>query len=138
MVGVYFKFIGHSPFFVPLPQRSSLNLKRLPPFYAAVLDAWRAVDGQASADLSHFFIRGPTAQVPVSNITCKLCYDLVLGANWRSPHCKLKFRPFFGTLYWPATWKQVHIMSLDRPVIDLCWRVSHGVLYTAEPLVGFR
>ena len=27
-------------------------------------------------------------------------------------------------------------MSLDRPVIDLCWRVSHGVLYTAERLVG--
>ena len=28
-------------------------------------------------------------------------------------------------------------MSLDRPVIDLCWCVSHGVLYTAERLVGF-
>ena len=28
-------------------------------------------------------------------------------------------------------------MSLDRPVIDLCRRVSHGVLYTAERLVGF-
>ena len=28
-------------------------------------------------------------------------------------------------------------MPLDRPVIDLCWRVSHGVLYTAERLVGF-
>ena len=28
-------------------------------------------------------------------------------------------------------------MSLDCPVIDLCWRVSHGALYTAERLVGF-
>ena len=64
-------------------------------------------------------------------------YDLVLGANRRSPHCELKFRPFFGTLFWASTWKQVHIMSLDRPVINLCWRVSHGVLYTAERLVGF-
>ena len=49
----------------------SFNLKRIPPFYAAVLDAWRAVDGHASADLSLHFIGGPTAQVPVSNITCK-------------------------------------------------------------------
>ena len=73
----------------------SFNLK---PFYAAVLDAWRAVDGHASADFSHLFIGGPTAQVPVSNITCKSCYDLVLGANRRSPHCEWKFRPFFGTL----------------------------------------
>ena len=40
----------------------------LPPFYAAVLDAWRIVDGHASADFSHLFIGGPTAQVPVSNI----------------------------------------------------------------------
>ena len=28
-------------------------------------------------------------------------------------------------------------MSLDRLVIDLCWRFSHGVLYTGERLVGF-
>ena len=107
----------------------SFNLKRLPPFHAAVLDAWRAVYGHASADLSHLFIGGPTAQVPVSNVTCKSFYDLVLGDNSRSP--------FFGTLYWPATWKQVHIMSLDRPVTDLCWRVSYGVLHTAERLVWF-
>ena len=26
---------------------------------------------------------------------------------------------------------------MDRPVIDLCWKVSHGVLYTAERLAGF-
>ena len=127
---------------MPLPQRSScllfsFNLKRLPPFYAAVLDAWCEVNGHASADLSHLFMEGPTAQVPGSNITCKSCYDLLLGVNRRSPQCEVKFRPFFCTLYWPATWKQVHIMSLDRPVIDLCWRVSHGVLYTAERLVGF-
>ena len=111
-------------------------MKRLPRFYAAVLDGWRAVDGHASSDLSHP-IGGPPAQVPLSNITCKSCYDLVLGANRRSPHCEVKFRPFFGTLYWPATWKQVHIMSLDCPVADLCWRVSDGVLYAAERLVGF-
>ena len=95
------------------------------------------MDVRGSADLSHLFIGGHKAQVPVSNITCKTCYDLVLGANRHSPHCELKFCPFFGTLYWPATWKQVHIMYLDRPVVDLCWRVSHGVLYTAERLVGF-
>ena len=100
------------------------DFKRLPPFYAAVLDAWRAVDG-------------PSAPVPVSEISCKSCCGLLLGANRRSPHCERKFLPTFGHLYLPATWKQVHLMPLDRPVIYLCWRVSHGVLYTAERLVGF-
>ena len=42
-----------------------------------------------------------------------------------------------SSVFWyvvlPAICKQVHIMSLDRPVIDLCWRV----LYIAKRLVGF-
>ena len=44
----------------------------------------------------HLFIGGPTAQVPVPNITFKSCYDLVLGANRHSPHCELTFRPFLA------------------------------------------
>ena len=28
-------------------------------------------------------------------------------------------------------------MNLDRPVIDLSWKVAHGVLYTADRLIGF-
>ena len=79
------------------------DFKRLPPFYAAVLDAWRAVDGHASTDLSHLFVGGPSAPVPVSEISCKSFYDLLLGANRRSPHCERKFLPTFGHLYWPAT-----------------------------------
>lgn len=26
---------------------------------------------------------------------------------------------------------------MDRPVIDLCWKIAHGVLYTAERLSSF-
>ena len=70
-------------------------------------------------------------------ISCKPFYDLLLGANRRSSHWERKFLPTFGHLYWSATWRQVDLMSLDRPVIDLCWRISHSVLYTAERRVGF-
>ena len=73
----------------------SFNLKHLPPFYAAVLDTWRVVNGHASADLSYLFIGGPTAQVPVSNITCKSCYDLLLGANRRSPPLRIEVSSVF-------------------------------------------
>ena len=27
--------------------------------------------------------------------------------------------------------------DFDRPVIDLAWKISHGVLYTAESLASF-
>ena len=53
------------------------------------------------------------------------------------PHCVAKFRPLFGPLYWSATWRQLSFFVLDRPVIDLSWKVAHGVLYTAERLSSF-
>ena len=45
--------------------------------------------------------------------------------------------PSFGPLYWQATWRQLRFFPLDRPVIDLFWKVAHGVLYTAERLISF-
>lgn len=39
--------------------------------------------------------------------------------------------------YWSATWRQPFIFYLDRPVIDLSWKVAHGVLYTAKRLSYF-
>ena len=44
---------------------------------------------------------------------------------------------FFGNLDWSSTWKSLFFMPLDRDVIDLSWKVSHGVLYTAERLISF-
>ena len=53
------------------------------------------------------------------------------------PHCVEKFRPQFGDLYWPSTWSQLFCFNLDHPVIDLSWKVAHGVLCTADRLIGF-
>ena len=33
-----------------------------------------------------------------------------------------KFFPLFGSLYWSATWRQLFLFDLDRPVIDLSWK----------------
>ena len=33
--------------------------------------------------------------------------------------------------------RQLFFFDFDRPVIDLWWKVSHGVLYTAERLASF-
>ena len=52
-------------------------------------------------------------------------------------HCVEKFHPQYGDLYWPSTWSQLFSFNLDRPVIDLSWKVAQGVLYTADRLIGF-
>ena len=53
------------------------------------------------------------------------------------PHCVGKFLPSFGTLYWPSTWRKLFFFDMDWQVIDLSWKVAHGVLYTADRLSSF-
>ena len=117
----------------PLPFLSA----RLPPFYAAVLDAWKALDGSASRNGLVVRSLGDRIQLPASSFSCKSCYQLCLVINPCRPHCVTKFRPSFGDLDWPSTWKSLFYMPLDRQVIDLNWKVAHGVLYTAERLSSF-
>ena len=37
----------------------------------------------------------------------------------------------------PPTCRQLFFFDLDRPVIDLSWKIAHGVLFTADRLIGF-
>ena len=110
---------------------------RLPPFYGALLSAWVALGG-AGAPPWGLFVRpagGPLT--PVAGITCRAAYALLLQSHADVPHCVDKFAGTFGDLHWSTTWKSLAFMPLDRHVVDLAWRVAHGVLYTAERLAGF-
>ena len=101
---LFFAYFGLNSFFVPLPQKSSLflfvlilnvSLRFMLPFWMfGVL--WMATHLRTSPI---YLLEAPQPQS---------CYDLLLGANRRSPHCKRKFLPTFGHLYWPAMWKRVH------------------------------
>ena len=64
-------------------------------------------------------------------------YSLLLGLNPATPHCFSKFLPSFGCLDWPATWRSLFFVPLDRRVSDLNWQIAHGVLYTAAHLSSF-
>ena len=132
----FFDRFGIDPlgaFSAPLPFLSA----RLPPFYAAVLDAWKALDGSVSTNGLVVRSVRDSIQLPASSFSCKSCYQLCLLVHPCRPHCVIKFRPSFGDLDWPSTWKSLFYMPLDRQVIDLNWKVAHGVLYTAERLSSF-
>ena len=49
----------------------------------------------------------------------------------------VKFNSNYGVLDWDSTWKTLFYMPLDRKPIDLCWKVAHGVFFTAHRLVSF-
>lgn len=132
----FFDRFGADPFEV-LSRPLAFPPDRLPPFYAALLKAWIALNGSVSSGGLVVRSLADNNALPVSSFTCKSCYQLSLAINPCRPHCVDKFAPSFGNLDWPSTWKSLFFMPLDRPVIDLNWKIAHGVLYTAERLSSF-
>jgi len=102
----------------------------LPPFYASLLKSWRALLGSSS---SSGLVVGSSASaiIRADSLSTKSCYQLLLLLNPCRPHCTTKFYPRFGDLDWATTWKSLFFMPFDHHVIDLNWKVAHGVLYTA-------
>ena len=111
----------------------------LPPFYSSLLLAWRGLNGSfATARNSLVFGSScPHVCCPVTVMSTKSCYLYLLSENMVSPHCVGKFFPVYGSLDWPSTWRSLTFFDLDRQVTDLCWKIAHGVLYTAQRLVSF-
>ena len=114
---------------------SIFSSRRLPPFYAALLDAWCSCGGHFSS--SSLGMGSGIAFQSVSTFSARSVYRLLLSDLESTPHCFWKFLPSFSPLYWPVTWRQLFVFNIDRPVIDLCWKIAHGVVYTAERLISF-
>ena len=117
----------------------SFDPKVLPPFYRILLLAWRALDGSFSTSRSSLVVGSSSAHqlTSVSSLSAKLCYLFLLTNDLPTPHCVVKFTPTFGDLYWSTTWRELFFFDIDRPVIDLSWKIAHGVLYTADRLFSF-
>ena len=115
----------------------SVIIRDLPKFYQSLILAWRAVDGSYSDARSSLVMASGHALTTVSGMSAKSCYVYLLSECFSPPHCVLKFSHRFGDLYWSTTWHQFSLFSLDRPVIDLSWKIAHGVLYTAARLFSF-
>ena len=108
---------------------------RLPPFHQQLLKAWRQFGGGLRDGQLVLGIRLDTPLV-ISTMTTQKTYRVGLSIRNKPPHCIEKFRPVYGGLHWSNTWQQLHQVRLDRVVIDLNWKVAHGVLYTASRLVN--
>ena len=114
----------------------SFNPDVLPPFYAALLKAWHAVRGSGSSS-GLVVASSSTSPIPVDSVTCKLCYQLLLSLNPCRPDSVTKFRLAFPNLHWLSTWRFLFFLPLGRELIDLNWKIAHGVLYRAERLYSF-
>lgn len=83
---------------------------------------------------------GSSCPYTCSSISCmstKSCYLYLLSENIVEPHCVVKFAPMFGVLYWSTAWRTLSFFDSDRQVLDLNWKITHGVLYVAQRLVSF-
>ena len=53
------------------------------------------------------------------------------------PHCITKFNAVYNGIDWPTTWSSLFFFPLDHVVINVNWKIAHGVLYTADHLISF-
>ena len=120
-----------------LSHPSAYAITTLPAFFCRCFQAWIALDGSVSGGDPVVGSAASGGPFPVSSMSTKACYDLLLSLNPARPHCVGKFLPLFGPWEWSSTWTSLFFMPLDRQVIDLNWRLAHGVLYTAERLASF-
>jgi hypothetical protein len=125
---------------VPVQVFASANFPRrliglLPPYYHSMVRAWLQFDGGVIDGILSLDVSSPK---PCALAQLNSHSTYVIGRRLLSPepHCISKFLPAYGPLYWPQTWDQVHLTSLDRPVVDVNWKIAHGVLYTAFRLVN--
>ena len=113
------------------------DLRRLPCFYRALLSAWSSAGGCFIHSRGTLCVGTGVTVASVSSLSTRSAYSLLLIDRSVVPHCVGKFSVPFGQLYWSTTWRQLFFFDIDRPVIDLSWKIAHGVLYTAERLVSF-
>lgn len=109
----------------------------LPGFYLALLTAWRSANGAFLPYRGSLCVGSGLTVMPVTSLSTKSAYLMLLSDRSAIPHCVVKFFIPFGPLYWPATWRQLFFFDMHRQVIDLSWKVAHGVLYTAGRLSSF-
>ena len=109
----------HATIDAVLPNPSSYYSGLLPPFYRALLSAWREVEGSYSQRCSSFVVGSlsPYRCCPVTEASAKHVYQFLLSKS-RSPPlpptCVERFRPQYGDLYWPSTWSQLFCFNF-RP-----------------------
>ena len=110
----------------------------LPPCYRAMLSAWGEVEGSYSQPCCFFGVASLSSYhcCPITEASAKHVYQFLQSESRCPPHCVEKFSSQYGKLYWPSTWSQLFCFNLHRSVIDLPWKVAHGVVYTADLLIG--
>ena len=118
---------------------SLFSTNSFPPFYRDFLVAWKEVDGSFFERRSSliFASSSPHHVSAVSCKTSKCIYSFLISESRGDPDRVEKFLPLYGVIYWPTTWRELFFFDLDRTVIDLCWKIAHGVLFTADRLIGW-
>ena len=106
----------------------------LPPYYQQLFRAWFQFDRGAVNSISPLHIICQASPSRRNNCSFNVCHRRRLITP--DPHCVGKFLPIYGTLHCPETWDQIHMTTLDHAMVDVNWKIAHGVLYTASRLVN--
>ncbi len=124
----------------PVQALSEDNFRRnlidlLPPCYQQLSRTWFQFDGGAVNSILSLDISS-AKPCPLTQVTAHSTYVIGRRLITPIPHCVRKFLPIYSNLHWSETWDQIHLTSLVRAMVDVNWKIAHGVLYTTSQLVN--
>ena len=109
-------------------------VRRLPPFYRMVLQAWLQLGGRWSAN-KWVIPRPSSTDIQLTALTARTAY-VILGSSLETPHrCHKKFAHL--NIDWKHVWPSLDTLRYLRPAADTCWLCAHGILPTADRLLRF-
>ena len=116
---------------------SEATLRRLLPFYRAVLTAWYAAGGTQT--FGAFIVpRSNTDPLRLADVTAKTVYTILGKINYKQHRCIAKVRELrFGPVEWPRVWQNLNFLRHSRPALDTSWLIAHCILPTADRLIHF-
>ena len=106
----------------------------------ALLGQWVRRFASSSAgwsSLMSFWFVSSFGVLPSVVFSRSFCFDPRVLPPFYSSLLLAWFSPMYSSLDWPSTWRSLTFFELDHQVTDLCWKIAHGVLYTAQRLVSF-
>ena len=111
-------------------------IKKLPPFYRDILNSWVLLKG-TQLNNSWFIPRLNANAVLLTDLTASVSYRL-LTQRHRTEHRSVgKFRDLDLPVTWSQVWASLRLRRFVWSVQDTAWLLFHGILPTADRLVGF-
>lgn len=119
-----------------LPHPPKYAMDALPHFYRSVMTAWFSLERRFQ-DGEYFIYRSHSHCAALSSLPANFVFRAVSSLQRTKHRCVEKYHQWGVKVDWPTVWRDLYLWRFTRSIRDTSWLIAHGVLPTADRLLGF-